>query len=69
MSEISGESILGAQNLLKHQKRVILRLRVNEFEDCNPTEFDSAIMAYLAFAGRPVNELRQRIHHSHIKPP
>ncbi|PGH35731.1 hypothetical protein GX50_01444 [[Emmonsia] crescens] len=68
MSEISGESMLDAERLPKHPKRVILRLRVDEFDDCNPTEFDSAIMAYLASAGRPANELQQRIHHSHIEP-
>ncbi|OJD19358.1 hypothetical protein AJ78_00720 [Emergomyces pasteurianus Ep9510] len=65
MSEMSGESMLDAESLLKRPKRVILRLRVDEFDDCNPTEFDSAIMAYLASAGRPVDELQQRIHHSH----
>jgi len=72
MSEISRESALDAvptsESFPKHPKRVILRLRVNEFDDCNPTEFDCAIMAYLASAGRPVDELRQRIHHSHIEP-
>ena len=72
MSEISRESALDAvptsETFPKHPKRVILRLRVNEFEDCNPTEFDCAIMAYLASRGRPVDELRQRIHHSHIEP-
>ncbi|KAE8352570.1 hypothetical protein BDV28DRAFT_134968 [Aspergillus coremiiformis] len=52
----------------KQPKRVILRLRVNEFENCAPTEFDRAIMAYLASAGRSVDELQQRIHYSHIEP-
>lgn len=72
MSETSGESAVDAvptfASFPKHPKRVILRLRVNEFDGRNPTEFDRAIMAYLASAGRPVDELTQRIHHSHIEP-
>ncbi|EQL34443.1 hypothetical protein BDFG_03788 [Blastomyces dermatitidis ATCC 26199] len=72
MPETSGESAVDAvptfESFPKHPKRVILRLRVNEFDGRNPTEFDHAIMAYLASAGRPVDELTQRIHHSHIEP-
>ncbi|OAX81898.1 hypothetical protein ACJ72_03766 [Emergomyces africanus] len=72
MPNISRESVLDtvptSESFSKHPKRVILRLRVNEFDDRNPTEFDSAIMAYLESAGRPVDELGQRIHHSHIEP-
>lgn len=72
MSETSRESAVDAgptfEGFPKHPKRVILRLRVNEFDGRNPTEFDRAIMAYLASAGRPVDELTQKIHHSHIEP-
>lgn len=35
----------------KHPKRIILRLRVDEFVSCSPIEFDRAIMAYLDSAG------------------
>lgn len=52
----------------KHPKRAILRLRVNEFDGRSSTEFDHAIMAYLKSAGRPVDEIQKRIHHSHIEP-
>lgn len=72
MSETSEEStpdtIPSSDGFCKHPKRVILRLRVNEFDDCHPTEFDNAIMAYLKSAGRPADELGRRIHHSHIEP-
>ncbi|EER45171.1 conserved hypothetical protein [Histoplasma capsulatum H143] len=72
MSETSRESAVDAgptfEGFPKHPKRVILRLRVNEFDGRNPTEFDRAIMAYLASAGRSVDELTQKIHHSHIEP-
>ncbi|KAJ9301884.1 hypothetical protein DTO271G3_750 [Paecilomyces variotii] len=51
-----------------HPKRVILRLRVSDFDNHGPAELDRAIMAYLSSAGRSVNELSQRIHHSHIEP-
>ncbi|KKZ61747.1 hypothetical protein EMCG_03695 [[Emmonsia] crescens] len=52
----------------KGPKRVILRLRVNEFDGRDSTEFDSTIKAYLTSAGRPVDEFHSRIHHSHIEP-
>ncbi|KAK2808745.1 hypothetical protein FQN50_004417 [Emmonsiellopsis sp. PD_5] len=72
MSEISGEPAVYAGTTPKpfprHPKRVILRLRVDEFDGHSPTEFDHAIMAYLASVGRPVDELSKRIHHSHIEP-
>ncbi|OJD15230.1 hypothetical protein AJ78_04490 [Emergomyces pasteurianus Ep9510] len=65
---ISSRCRTNVQNFPKHPKRVILRLRVNEFDGRSPTEFDHAIKAYLASAGRPVDELTQRIHYSHIEP-
>lgn len=52
----------------KHPKRIILRLRVNEFVSCSQIEFDRAIMAYLDSAGRRPNELAERLHQSHIEP-
>ncbi|KAE8147974.1 hypothetical protein BDV25DRAFT_159178 [Aspergillus avenaceus] len=52
----------------RHPKRVILRLRVNEFDHCPPTEFDHAIRAYLASTGRAADEHQRRMHHSHIEP-
>ncbi|KAK2778756.1 hypothetical protein FQN53_001653 [Emmonsiellopsis sp. PD_33] len=72
MSEISGESEIYAgptsKSFPKRPKRVILRLRVNEFDGYSSTEFDHAIMAYLASVGRPVDELTKRIHYSHVEP-
>jgi hypothetical protein len=53
----------------EHQpKRVILRLRVNEFTGRDPSEYTDAIKAYLAFAGRPTDDSEFRKHHSHIQP-
>ncbi|KAF9729882.1 hypothetical protein PMIN01_11815 [Paraphaeosphaeria minitans] len=48
-------------------KRVILRLRVNEFSEGNP-EYDDAIKTYLAFDGRPATELEGDRHYAHIEP-
>ena len=49
-------------------KRVILRLRVNEFGGRDPSEYSDAIKAYLAFANRPTSELEQNKHYAHIEP-
>lgn len=56
--------------LTNQPKRVILRLRANEFEgrDLN-SEFGNAIKAYLAFAGRPTSEHEENKHYIHIEPP
>ncbi|KAF1949788.1 hypothetical protein CC80DRAFT_555015 [Byssothecium circinans] len=42
-------------------KRVILRLKVNEFSEGDPSEYNDAIKTYLAFDGHP--ELRQTRFH------
>jgi hypothetical protein len=53
----------------EHQpKRVILRLRVNEFSGRDYSKYIDAINAYLVFAGRLTNDLEFRKHHAHIKP-
>ncbi|GAD99115.1 conserved hypothetical protein [Paecilomyces variotii No. 5] len=49
-------------------KRVILRLRVSDFDNCGPAELDRAIMAYLSSTGHSVNEISQRKYYSHIEP-
>jgi len=52
-----------------HQpKRVILRLRVRDFEGGNSFEYIDAIKAYLAFAKRPTSELEENKHYVHIEP-
>jgi hypothetical protein len=59
----------------EHQpKRVILRLRVNEFdgEDHGWEEYVDAIKAYLTWAGRPTSEYEgeygKRKHFAHVEP-
>ncbi|KAH8425538.1 uncharacterized protein LDX57_003289 [Aspergillus melleus] len=52
----------------RHPKRIILRLRVDEFISCHPTEFDRAIIAYLESVGRRPDELTKRLHQPHIEP-
>ena len=52
----------------REPKRVILRLRVNEFEGCDPSEFNNAIKTYLAYAKRPTGELEENRHYTHIEP-
>jgi hypothetical protein len=49
-------------------KRVILRLRVNQFEGRDTSEYDDAIKAYLTFAKRPTSELAANKHYAHIEP-
>jgi len=49
-------------------KRVILRLRVNQFEGRDTSEYDDAIKAYLTFAKRPTSELATSKHYAHIEP-
>ncbi|KLJ11488.1 hypothetical protein EMPG_13320 [Blastomyces silverae] len=41
---------------------------MDEFDGGSSIEYDSAIIAYLESAGRPADELKQRIHQSHIEP-
>ncbi len=54
---------------LEHQpKRVILRLRVNDFGGRDSSEYNEAIEAYIAFAGHYVNELEEDKHYAHIEP-
>ena len=53
----------------EHQpKRVILRLRVNEFSGRDYSEYIDAINAYLVFAGRSTDDLEFRKHYAHIEP-
>jgi len=52
----------------KQPKRVILRLRVNEFDGPDSFKFNDAIKTYLAFAERPLEELELNIHFAHIEP-
>jgi hypothetical protein len=49
-------------------KRVILRLRVNEFTGRDYSEYIDAIKAHLAFAGRPTDDSELRKHYAHIEP-
>ena len=54
---------------MEHQpKRVILRLRVNEFSGRDPSEYNDAIKAYLIFAERPASEIVDNKHYAHIEP-
>ncbi|KAJ9641103.1 hypothetical protein H2199_005771 [Coniosporium tulheliwenetii] len=52
----------------REPKRVILRLRTNEFEGRDSSEYNDPIKAYLAFAGRSTNELEENKHYAHIEP-
>jgi hypothetical protein len=66
---LPGLNIMSALNDLNEQpKRVVLRLRVNEFDGLGPDEFNYAIKAYLKSAGRPVQEIDQNQHFSDIEP-
>jgi hypothetical protein len=49
-------------------KRVILRLQVNEFTGRDPSEYNDAIKAYLAYAGRSTDDSEFRKHHAYIEP-
>lgn len=73
MSNKSGESALPdivstSESKPKHPKRVILRLRANQFPGHSSREFDYAIMAYLASVGRATDEHDRGIHYSHVEP-
>ena len=52
----------------RQPKRVVLRLRVKDFEGNSSSEHDDAIMAYLVFAGRSSNELEKTKFFAHIEP-
>jgi len=49
-------------------KRVVLRLRVSDFEGRSSSEYDDAIKSYLLFAGRPASEDEVQRHYAHIEP-
>jgi hypothetical protein len=49
-------------------KRVILRLRVNQFEGRDTSKYNNAIKVYLAFAKRPISELVINKYYAYIKP-
>ncbi|KAH8587965.1 hypothetical protein B0O99DRAFT_601169 [Bisporella sp. PMI_857] len=49
-------------------KRVILRLRVSDFEGRRSSEYTDAIKAYLLFARRPTSEDEVKKHYPHIEP-
>ncbi|KAL5334670.1 hypothetical protein BJX70DRAFT_351118 [Aspergillus crustosus] len=51
-----------------HPKRIILRLRVQDFESSHPSELNCAIIAYLHSAGRSSDELAEGKLRSHIEP-
>jgi hypothetical protein len=60
---------MSTSSSLEHQlKRVILRLRVNEFEDYVPSGYYDAIRTYLTFAGCPTSKLEDKKHYAHIEP-
>jgi len=45
--ETASMPTMQAGKMERHPKRIVLRLRVNDFVSCHPAEFDRAIMAYL----------------------
>ncbi len=49
-------------------KRVVLRLKVGDFEGRGPLEYINAINAYLLFIGRPTDEREVNKHYAHIEP-
>lgn len=49
-------------------KCVILRLKVDQFSEGDPSEYNDAIKTYLAFAGRPTMEWEEERHYAHIEP-
>ena len=49
-------------------KRVILRLRVDDFSGRDWSEYDDAIRSYLSFAGRPTDREEIQKHYAHIEP-
>jgi hypothetical protein len=49
-------------------KRVVLRLQVEDFSGCDPSEYNHAIKTYLTFAGRPTSEWEEQKHFAHIEP-
>lgn len=52
----------------RRPKRVVLRLRVGDFEGRSSSEYDDVIKTYLLFAGRPANEDEVQRHYVHIEP-
>ncbi|KAB8206841.1 hypothetical protein BDV34DRAFT_192867 [Aspergillus parasiticus] len=58
------------ENLYHHPKRVILQHRVKDYDPWVPQEdHDNTMRAYLTASGRSLDELDQKVHHSHILPP
>jgi len=49
-------------------KRVVLRVWVEDFSGCDPSEYNDAIKTYLAFAGRPTLEWEEQRHFAHMEP-
>ncbi|KAH6714416.1 hypothetical protein BKA61DRAFT_517633 [Leptodontidium sp. MPI-SDFR-AT-0119] len=49
-------------------KRVVLRLKVSDFEGRQFSEYVDAIKAYLLFAKRPTHEYDAKKHYAHIEP-
>lgn len=60
--------MLASEKMEGSPKRIILRLRVNEFDSSSPTDFDRVVIAYLESAGRRPEELAERLHQSHVEP-
>jgi hypothetical protein len=66
---LSKVDVMAISSTSKSQsKRVILRLRVNQFEGYDTSEYDDAIKAYLAFAKRSTSELATNKYYAHIEP-
>lgn len=49
-------------------RRVVLRLRVNEFENECLSAFNAVVIAYLGFAGRATTDEELNRHYVHIEP-
>lgn len=61
-------SVMPNPTLERGPKRVILRLRVNDFDGQDPSSLTEAISEYIAFAGRSTTELQENRHYAHIEP-
>ena len=49
-------------------KRVILRLRANDFNDFNHADHVKPVESYLIFSGRSTQELVENRHYVHVEP-
>jgi hypothetical protein len=67
-ARVQGDDSLSNSTAGGQAKRVILRLRVDDFSGKDSLEYNDAIKSYLAFAGREPAEWEKRIHFAHIEP-